>query len=88
MYGEYPSLDPADQLSGDMHFNNDFRSIYSTVLDDWLGMQPDPIVNGSFEKFEEILLTVKEVDSHLVLDFIPRENGIRKSNGPNSGIIV
>ena len=43
---------------------------------------------GSFEKFEEISLKVKEVDSHLVLDFIPRKNRIRKSNGPNSGIIV
>ena len=43
---------------------------------------------GLFEKFEEITLKVKEVDSHLVLDFIPRKNRIRKSNGPNSGIIV
>ncbi len=43
---------------------------------------------GSFEKFEEISLKVKEVDSHLVLDFIPEKNRIRKSNGPNSGIIV
>jgi hypothetical protein len=43
---------------------------------------------GSFEKFEEISLKVKEVDSHLVLDFIPKKNRIRKSNGPNSGIIV
>ena len=37
---------------------------------------------GSFEKFEEISLKVKEVDSHLVLDFIPKKNRIRKSNGP------
>ena len=43
---------------------------------------------GSFEKFEDILLKVKEVDSHLVLDFVSRKNRIRKSNGPNSGIIV
>ena len=43
---------------------------------------------GSFEKFEEISLKVKEVDSHLVLDFVSRKNRIRKSNGPNSGIIV
>ena len=51
VYAEYPSLDPADQLSGDMHYNNDFRSIYSTILDDWYGIQPEPIVNGSFERF-------------------------------------
>ena len=43
---------------------------------------------GSFEKFEEISLKVKEVDSHLVLDFIPEKNRIRKSNGTNSGIVV
>ena len=43
---------------------------------------------GSFEKFEEISLKVKEVDSHLVLDFIPKKNRIRKSNGTNSDIVV
>ena len=43
---------------------------------------------GSFEKFEEISLKVKEVDSHLVLDFVSRKNRIRKSNDFNSGIIV
>ena len=43
---------------------------------------------GSFEKFEEISLKVKEVDSHLVLDFIPKKNRIRKSNGTNSGIVI
>ena len=43
---------------------------------------------GSFKIFEEISLKVKEVDSHLVLDFVSRKNKIRKSNGLNSGIIV
>ena len=43
---------------------------------------------GSFEKVEEISLKVKEVDSHLVLDFIPKKNRIRKSKGTNSGIVV
>ena len=55
LYGEYPSLDPAEQVSGDLRFNNDFRSMYSTVLDDWLNIQPDSIVNGHFEKFDGIL---------------------------------
>ena len=44
--------------------------------------------NGSFKKFDEISLKVKEVDSHLVLDFIPRKNRFRKSNGLNSKISV
>ena len=51
MYGEYPSLKAEDQLDGDLQFNNDFRSTYSTVLDQWLGMDPGPIVNGHFEQF-------------------------------------
>ena len=55
VYAEYPSLDPADQLSGDLHYNNDFRSIYSTILDDWYGIQPEPIVNGSFERYSGMI---------------------------------
>ena len=51
LYGEYPSLREEDHLDGDLHFNNDFRSTYSTILDKWLGLDPDPIVNGQFEQF-------------------------------------
>ena len=52
LYGEYPSLEPEKQLEGDLHFNNDFRSTYSTILERWLGIDADPIVNGRFEQFE------------------------------------
>ncbi len=52
MYGEYPSLREEDQLEGDLHFNNDFRSTYSTILDKWLGLEPESIVNGQFEQFD------------------------------------
>ena len=52
LYGEYPSLKEPDQLEGDLHFNNDFRSTYSSILDQWLGLDAAPIVNGSFEQFE------------------------------------
>lgn len=55
LYAEYPSLNPADQLSGDLRFNNDFRSIYSTILDDWYGIQPEPVVNGTFERFDGMI---------------------------------
>jgi uncharacterized protein (DUF1501 family) len=51
MYGEYPSLNPEDQLEGDLHFNNDFRSTYSTVLEQWLKLDAPSIVNGQFEQF-------------------------------------
>ncbi len=51
LYAEYPSLDPAKQASGDLAFNNDFRVLYSTVLEKWLGLDATPIVNGKFEQF-------------------------------------
>ena len=50
-YGEYPSLQEKDQLEGDLHFNNDFRGMYSTILEQWLELDPVPIVNGQFEQF-------------------------------------
>ncbi len=52
LYGEFPSLEPSQQLSGDLHYNNDFRSIYSTLLDRHLGIAPGEIVNGNFEQFD------------------------------------
>jgi uncharacterized protein (DUF1501 family) len=51
MYGEYPSLKVEAQLEGDLHYNIDFRSTYSTLLEQWLGLDPAPIVNGRFEQF-------------------------------------
>lgn len=53
-YGEYPSLEEKDQSEGDLHFTNDFRSTYATILDRWLRLDPDPIVNGQFEQFDFI----------------------------------
>lgn len=53
-YDPYPSLAPEDQLDGDMHFSHDFRSIYSTVLEQWLDLNPNPIVNGTFDQFENV----------------------------------
>ncbi len=50
MYGRYPSLKEEDQLEGDLYFNVDFRSVYSTMLEKWLGLDPGPIVGGQFER--------------------------------------
>ena len=50
MYAEYPSLAPEKLLDGDLHFNYDFRGLYSSILDQWLGLDPVPIVNGNFEQ--------------------------------------
>ena len=49
-YGEYPSIRPEDLEQGDPVPNTDFRSVYSTVVEDWLGLDATPIVNGTFEK--------------------------------------
>lgn len=52
LYGDYPSLSPEAQLEGDLHFNNDFRITYTSILEDWFRMNAAPIVNGTFEKFD------------------------------------
>jgi uncharacterized protein (DUF1501 family) len=52
LYSEYPSLAVADWKFGeDMDFTIDFRSIYSTILNQWMGLDPIDIVGGSFEQF-------------------------------------
>ncbi len=51
LYGEYPSLKQAElEDGGDLRHNVDFRSVYSTILDKWLGLDPKPIVGGSYEQ--------------------------------------
>ena len=49
MYGEYPSRKAADLQQGDLVPNMDFRGLYSTILEDWLGLDAKPIVKGTFE---------------------------------------
>jgi uncharacterized protein (DUF1501 family) len=49
-YGEYPSRKPEDLTQGDLAPNLDFRGLYSTILEDWLGVPAQPIVKGTFEK--------------------------------------
>ena len=48
-YGEYPSLKESDRLEGDLRYNNDFRGVYSTILDRWLGVDPSAVIGGAFE---------------------------------------
>jgi uncharacterized protein (DUF1501 family) len=49
-YGEMPSLKPEHLVQGDLNPNMDFRSVYSTILEKHLGLNPAPIVNGTFEQ--------------------------------------
>jgi uncharacterized protein (DUF1501 family) len=51
LYAEYPSLEPSQQLNAeDLRHHIDFRSVYSTVLEQWLGLDAVPIVGGVFEQ--------------------------------------
>ena len=54
MYSEYPSLKAENQLDGDLRFSYDFRGIYSTILERWLGLDAKPVVGGSFEQLDFI----------------------------------
>jgi uncharacterized protein (DUF1501 family) len=54
MYGQYPSRKPADLDQGDLVPNYDFRGAYSTIVENWFGMDSKPIVNGRFEKLNVI----------------------------------
>jgi uncharacterized protein (DUF1501 family) len=56
MYAEYPSLqDDAltqqkEGMFGNLRYNYDFRGLYSTILERWLGLDAKPIVGGTFEQ--------------------------------------
>ena len=48
MYGERPSL--TDLERGNLKFTTDFRSVYATALEGWLGAPSDDILHGRFEQ--------------------------------------
>jgi uncharacterized protein (DUF1501 family) len=52
LYGEYPSLEAGKLMEGDLHYNNDFRSTYATLLERWLHLDSKPIVGGTFEQLD------------------------------------
>lgn len=47
LHGEHPSL--TDLVDGDLKFHTDFRRVYATVLEQWLQVDSEPILGGSFE---------------------------------------
>ena len=55
LYGEYPSLEADKLLEGDLHYNNDFRGMYATLLEKWMGLDSKPITGGSFEQLDLII---------------------------------
>ena len=51
LYAEYPSVKPKDWLNGeDLKHTIDFRGIYGTMLEQWMGVEASPIVGGDFEQ--------------------------------------
>ncbi len=42
LVGKYPSLTDLDE--GDLKYNHDFRDVYASLLDDWLGIDSKPIL--------------------------------------------
>ena len=51
LYGEYPSLKEDDLTGGNLSYNVDFRSTYSSILERWMQIDAAPIVGGRFEQF-------------------------------------
>lgn len=50
VYGRYPSLAESDLvLEGNLDVTTDFRCVYSTILGQFLGTDPAPVLGGSFE---------------------------------------
>ena len=49
-HNEYPSMKPEDLREGDLAPDQDFRGVYTTILEDWFSLDAKPIVNGTFEK--------------------------------------
>ncbi len=47
LVGQHPSLTKLDQ--GDLIYNIDFRNVYATVLQDWLGTPSKPILGQQFK---------------------------------------
>jgi uncharacterized protein (DUF1501 family) len=46
IYGDHPSLTDLDD--GDLKFHTDFRSVYATVLERWLGRDSADVLAGTF----------------------------------------
>ena len=58
MYSRYPETRPEALDQGDLVPNQDFRGVYSTILENWLEVEAAPIVGGVFDS-ENYFDTVK-----------------------------
>jgi uncharacterized protein (DUF1501 family) len=49
-YGAVPSLTDLDE-GGNLKFSTDFRRVYASLIEGWLGADSKPLLSGSFETF-------------------------------------
>ena len=49
-YGELPSLTELNELDN-LLFTTDFRRVYATAIEEWMGASSSGVLKGSFEKF-------------------------------------
>jgi uncharacterized protein (DUF1501 family) len=47
--GKHPSLDPGKLSGGDLAHHTDFRQVYATLLDRWLGCDSRRVLGGTFD---------------------------------------
>jgi uncharacterized protein (DUF1501 family) len=52
LVGKHPSLTDLD--SGDLRYHTDFRRVYATLLDKWLGCDSKVVLDGAFEHLDLI----------------------------------
>jgi uncharacterized protein (DUF1501 family) len=48
LYGQHPDLSRLDQ--GDLRYTVDFRSVYATVIEDWLGAPSRDVLGGTYDR--------------------------------------
>jgi uncharacterized protein (DUF1501 family) len=49
LQGTMPSLLDLDPQTGELRVVTDFRRVYATVLENWLGLDAKPVLGGSYE---------------------------------------
>ena len=86
LYGDHPSLSNLDD--GDLKFGIDFRSVYATVLEDWLGASAQDLLGGTFDPVHLAHLRLaEEAREQLGLErvlFLPAPQPWRKAGRPAS----
>jgi uncharacterized protein (DUF1501 family) len=48
LIGPHPSL--TELVDGDLEHHTDFRQVYATVLEEWLGSTSEPLLGGEFDR--------------------------------------